>query len=103
MEEANELNKERNTSQLSRQLCCTMERMCPGPSPGGNDSRVYVLGGRTPRKDLQGKVTLPWRIRTSKEKDNTPLQPRRWDGASSLAAWVVASQHPRPQSMEHIL
>jgi len=62
-----------------------------------------VLGARTPRKYLQGKVTLPWRTRTSKEKDNTPLQPRRWDGASSLAAWVVASQHQRPLSIEHIL
>ena len=46
----------------------------------------FLLGARTPGKDLQGKVTLPWRIPTSKEKDNTPLQPRRWDGASSLAA-----------------
>jgi len=39
-----------------------------------------VLGAQTPRKDLQGKVTLPYRTRTSKAKDNTPLQPRRWDG-----------------------
>ena len=62
-----------------------------------------MLGARTPRKDLQGKVTLPWRIRTLKEKDNTPLQPRRWDGESSLAAWVVASQQQRALSMEHIL
>ena len=41
------------------------------------EGRRIVLGARTPRQDLQGKVTLPWRIRTSKEKDNTPLQPRR--------------------------
>jgi len=72
----------------------------PFPCPS---LRGRVLAARTPRKDLQGKVTLPWRIRTSKEKDNTPLQPRRWDGASSLAAWGVASQHQRPLSMEHIL
>ena len=65
--------------------------------------RLYVLGARTPRKDLQGTVTLPWRIRTSKEKDNTRLQPPGWDGLSSLAAWVVASQHQRLLSMEHIL
>ena len=57
-----------------------------------------MLGARTPRKDLRGKVTLPWRTRTSKEKDNTPLQPQRWDGVSSLAACVVASQHQRPLS-----
>jgi len=41
--EANEFKKERNTSQLPRQLCCTMERVCPGPSLGGNDSRVYDI------------------------------------------------------------
>jgi len=62
-----------------------------------------VLGAQTPRKDLQGNVTLPWRIRTSKEKVNTPLQPRRWDGASSLATWVVASQQESSLSLEHIL
>jgi len=83
-------------------------RQVHGRADPPNDSREWLppwtplLGARTPRKDLQGKVTLPWRIRTSKEKDNTPLQPRRWDGASSLAAWVVASQHQRPISMEHI-
>ena len=38
------------------------------------------------RKNLPGKVTLPRRTRSSKEKDNTPLQPWRWDSASSLAA-----------------
>ena len=52
-----------------------------------------VLGAWTPHKDLQGKVPLLWGTRTSKEKDNSPLQPRCWDGPSSLAAWVVASQH----------
>jgi len=66
-------------------------------------SSNMLLGARTPRKDSLGKVTLPWRTRTSKEKDNTPLQPRRWDGASSLPAWVVASQHQRLLSMEPIL
>jgi len=67
------------------------------------DIVTILVGARTPRKDVQGKVTLPSRTRTSKKKDNTPLQPRRWDGASSLAAWVVASQHQRPLAMEHIL
>jgi len=63
----------------------------------------FVLGARTPRKDLPGGVTLPWRTQASKEKDNTFLQPRRWDGASSLAAWVVASQSQRRLSMQPIL
>jgi len=67
--------------------------------PGQNN----LLGARTPCKDLQGKVTLPCHTPTSKEKDNTPLQPRHWDGASSPAAWVVASQHQRPLSTKHIL
>jgi len=31
-----------------------------------------MLGARTPRKDLQGKVTLPWHTRTSKEKRYHP-------------------------------
>ena len=74
-----------------------------GEAAPGADGPNVLLGARTPRQDLQGKVTLPSRTRTSKKKDNTPLEPRRWDGASSVAAWVVASQHQRPLSMEHIL
>jgi len=64
---------------------------------------VVLLGAQTPCKDLQGRVTLTWHARTLKETDDTPLELRRWDGASSLAAWVGASQHQRPLSMEHIL
>jgi len=48
-------------------------------------SKREVLGAQTLCKDLQGKVTLPWQARTSKEKYNTPLQSRRWDGVLSLA------------------
>jgi len=54
--EANEFKKERNTSQLPRQLCCTMERVCPGPSPGGNDSQVYdILPGGACELRLAGE------------------------------------------------
>ena len=73
--------------------------VCASVIPDG----MVMSGARTPRKDIQGKVTLPGRTRTSKEKDNSPLQPRGWEGESSLAAWGVASQHQRPLSMEHIL
>jgi len=48
-------------------------------------SKREVLGAQTPSRDLQGKVTLPWHTQTSKEKYNTPLQSRCWDGVLSLA------------------
>jgi len=55
-----------------------------------------MLDTRTPRQDLQGKVTFPYQGRTLNEKDKTSLQPRHWDGLSSLATWVVESQHQIP-------
>jgi len=70
------------------------------PSPG---IALALLGARTLRNDLQGRVTLPGDAPSSEKKENTPLEPWRLDSASSLAAWVVVFQHQRPLSMEHIL
>ena len=44
-----------------------------------------------------------WRKRTSKNQSNTPLQPRRWDGASSQDRWVVTSPHQRPLLLEPVI
>jgi len=62
-----------------------------------------VLGARIPRKDVGSKVTLPSCLPSLMKKDNTPLWPQHWNGASPSDSWVVASQHQRLVLLEHIL
>jgi len=64
-----------------------------------------LIGGRCtdPPKHLGNKVILYLQAQISKNKDNTPLQPQRLNGASLPDSRGVSSQHQRRRSLEPVL